>query len=286
MVRMVEHLLIGRFGRRFGFADPDVVTLDPATGTATFPPRHPRCRGLHGPGQARGRRSLPGRRGPRAKPPRLRDPSWALRRGLAPLVPAAARDGAREKMVPRVYLANTLDSPFAKQTQLPMFGAARVMAEHRDQAREVRATERVTVVIGNPPYRRADKTGSGWKGADGSWMGKPCPAGTRPGPSSMTCSRSRRARRSSATTRACTTSTSISWRWAIWKVFEAHGPGPGIVALITATSWLNGPGFVGLRELVRRVADEGWVLGLGAERRPPDTLSRVAESAPMYEPAD
>ena len=37
MVKMVEHLLIERFDLRLGFADPKVVTLDPATGTGTFP---------------------------------------------------------------------------------------------------------------------------------------------------------------------------------------------------------------------------------------------------------
>ena len=37
MVRIVDHLLVDRFNIRLGFADPKVVTLDPATGTGTFP---------------------------------------------------------------------------------------------------------------------------------------------------------------------------------------------------------------------------------------------------------
>ena len=37
MVRMVDQLLVERFGRRLGFGANDVVTLDPATGTGTFP---------------------------------------------------------------------------------------------------------------------------------------------------------------------------------------------------------------------------------------------------------
>ena len=37
MVRIVDHILFERFQKRLAFADPDVVTLDPATGTGTFP---------------------------------------------------------------------------------------------------------------------------------------------------------------------------------------------------------------------------------------------------------
>jgi hypothetical protein len=55
------------------------------------------------------------------------------------------------------------------------------------------------------------------------------------------------------------------WRWAIWKAFQAHGDGPGIVSFITGSSWLSGPGFVGLRKLVREVCDEVWVIDLGGD---------------------
>lgn len=60
------------------------------------------------------------------------------------------------------------------------------------------------------------------------------------------------------------------WRWAIWKVFEQNS-GPAVVSMITASSWLDGAGFLGLRRLVREVADEIIVLdlhgdGLGARK--------------------
>jgi hypothetical protein len=51
------------------------------------------------------------------------------------------------------------------------------------------------------------------------------------------------------------------WRWAIWKVFEEND-GPAVVSMITASSWLDGPGFQGLRRLAREVADEIVVLDL------------------------
>lgn len=51
------------------------------------------------------------------------------------------------------------------------------------------------------------------------------------------------------------------WRWALWKVFE-QSQGAGIVCFITAASYLRGPGFVGMREHMRRTFDELWILDL------------------------
>lgn len=51
------------------------------------------------------------------------------------------------------------------------------------------------------------------------------------------------------------------WRWALWKVFEST-EGPGIVSFITASSYLRGPGFVGMREWMRRTFDELWIVDL------------------------
>ncbi|MDR6171155.1 type ISP restriction/modification enzyme [Curtobacterium sp. SORGH_AS_0776] len=51
------------------------------------------------------------------------------------------------------------------------------------------------------------------------------------------------------------------WRLAIWKVFEEN-TGPAVVSMITASSWLTGPGWLGLRRLAREVADEIIVLDL------------------------
>jgi len=53
------------------------------------------------------------------------------------------------------------------------------------------------------------------------------------------------------------------WRWALWKVFESpDSPGHGIVSFITASSYLNGPGFLGMREVMRQVFDELWIIDL------------------------
>lgn len=56
------------------------------------------------------------------------------------------------------------------------------------------------------------------------------------------------------------------WRWAIWKVFEENS-GPAVVSMITASSWLDGPGFLGLRRLAREVADEIIVVDLHGDNK-------------------
>ena len=54
------------------------------------------------------------------------------------------------------------------------------------------------------------------------------------------------------------------WRWALWRLFEQQKCG-GIVTFITASSFLGGPGFVGMREHMRREFDEIYVINLGGD---------------------
>jgi hypothetical protein len=58
------------------------------------------------------------------------------------------------------------------------------------------------------------------------------------------------------------------WRWALWKVLEQNpSAGPGIVSYISASSYLSGDAFCGMREHMRRLCDELWILDLGGEGR-------------------
>jgi hypothetical protein len=54
------------------------------------------------------------------------------------------------------------------------------------------------------------------------------------------------------------------WRWALWRLFERQKSG-GIVTFITASSFLGGPAFVGMREYMRREFDEIYVINLGGD---------------------
>src|SRR6185312_4379012 len=51
------------------------------------------------------------------------------------------------------------------------------------------------------------------------------------------------------------------WRWVLWRLFEQQKCG-GIVTFITASSYLAGPGFIGMRETMRRTFDELWIINL------------------------
>ena len=51
------------------------------------------------------------------------------------------------------------------------------------------------------------------------------------------------------------------WRWALWKVFDSTADS-GIVTFITASSYLRGPGFAGMRRKMREVFDELWIIDL------------------------
>jgi hypothetical protein len=61
------------------------------------------------------------------------------------------------------------------------------------------------------------------------------------------------------------------WRMGTWLTFDAHQDDPtGIVAFITPSSYLSGPGFAGMRTYLRSVADEGWIIDVSPEGlRPP-----------------
>lgn len=57
-------------------------------------------------------------------------------------------------------------------------------------------------------------------------------------------------------------------RWALWKVFEhSTATGPGIVSFITASSYIDGDAFSGVREHLRRICDHVDIIDLGGEGR-------------------
>jgi hypothetical protein len=55
------------------------------------------------------------------------------------------------------------------------------------------------------------------------------------------------------------------WRWALWATFERHRSTPAVLSFITASSWLRGGAFVGLREQMLENCDEIWITDLGGE---------------------
>lgn len=265
MTSMTGHLLVNRLGRSLGFADSSVVTLDPAAGTGTFPlavidkavERALARRGRAGEEQAAvnlGRNLfafelLPG-------------PYSVAHLRLTQRLRRLSENRVEEA---RVILTDTLESPLEEPSAAELFGDAEVLAAEQERARSVKLDQRVTVVIGNPPYRRVGRSirgrGSGGWVIDGPVPGRPSED------QSLFADILDVARVHTVFSHHASLYNLYVyfWRWAIWKAFEAHGEGPGVVSFITASSWLHGPGFVGLRQLVRETCDEVWIIDLGGD---------------------
>jgi Type ISP C-terminal specificity domain len=266
MVRITDHLLVERFGKRLGFGDPSVVTLDPATGTGTFP-LAVMDRAVSRANAARGRAGQP------QAAENLIKNLFAFELLPGPYSVAHLRLSRRlEKLSggqavrARVVLTDTLDSPLDPVEQLAFFGDAEVLAAEQNRAKDIKLNQRVTVVIGNPPYRRVERNLAG-RGS-GGWVVEGEVPGRNTGKSLFDDILDVAKARTIFSHHASLYNLYVYfWRWAIWKAFEAHGDGPAVVSFITASSWLRGPGFVGLRQLVREICDEAWVIDLGGDNK-------------------
>lgn len=266
MTAMTGHLLSERLGMRMGFGDRRVVTLDPATGTGTFPlaaidhavARAPAVRGEGGVRQAARN---------------LANNLFAFELLPGPYAVAHLRlsqrlsELAEEPAFAQVVLTDTLEAPDERANSSDeLFGDQQVLAAEQERANRVKTRQQVTAVIGNPPYRRVarDLAGRG----SGGWVLNGMVEG-RGTENSLFDDILDVARAHTIFSHHASLYNLYVyfWRWSLWKAFEAHGAGPGVVTLITASSWLHGPGFVGLRQLARELADEIWVLDLGGENQ-------------------
>src|SRR5699024_1848561 len=157
---------------------------------------------------------------------------------------------------------DTLDNPHQEETQLAAFAA---LSRSRKRANMIKAKTPVTVVLGNPPYReRADGEG-GWieqKHKLPDDIPRPLDAFRLAGNGRLEY--------------VLKNLYIYFWRWATWKVFDAHTDHRnGVVAFITTSGYLRGPGFKGMREYLRRTCDEGWIINVTPEGMQPDVPTRV-----------
>jgi len=264
MTAMTEHLLVNRFGKRLGFGEASVVTLDPAAGTGTFP--------LSAIDRAITRAKGRGAAGPQQAAANLAHNLFAFELLPGPYSVAHLRlsrrlsEVAKTSLQAQVVLTDTLESPETPSRTLESWGDAQVLAEEQDRANRVKLEQHVTVVIGNPPYRRVERDlkgrGSGGWVIDGKVPGRSADKSLFDDILDVAKENTIFSHHASLYNLYV-----YFWRWAIWKAFEAHGEGPGVVAFITASSWLHGPGFVGLRQLARETADEIWAIDLGGDNK-------------------
>ncbi len=256
-IRLVDHIVRERLGRRLGFGDKDVVFLDPACGSGTYPlaaidQAAETARAERGPG------------GPAQIAARLADNLVGFELLPGPYAVAQLRVGQRlhdlgpSSPAPNVFLTDTLETPDADSLTPGLFGDPLVLAQERQRARQIKRERRVMVVMGNPPYDRVSRE------AAGGWVVH----GPRdPRPLFEDVLEPARQRTIFSHHASLYNFYVYFWRWALWKAFEAHGDGPAVVSFISASSWLTGPGFVGLRELARRHGDDIWIIDLGGDNK-------------------
>ncbi|MDI5978592.1 type ISP restriction/modification enzyme [Amycolatopsis magusensis] len=261
MTRFVDEILRKRLGRRLGFAERDVIVVDPAMGTGSFLAEVINTVAT----------TMLDEEGPGAVAPHLRELSSRLigfENQAAPYAIAELRMHSLLKKrhraeVPRDerrFLADALDDPDAQT--LPLGRMYEAIERSRRGANLVKRQEPVMVVIGNPPY--ADKAKGQAKWIEDSAQGRDVP--------------SLRAFRQTGNGRreyVLSNKYVYFWRWATWKAFDAHPGHPaGVVAFVCSAGFLASGGFAGMRRYLRETADEGWIVDLTPEGHQPPMDTR------------
>ena len=265
-VRLLDDLLVSRLGLRLGFADPGVVTLDPSAGTGTYllgVIEH----ALRRVESEQGAGAVPG------QATKLAENLYGFEVMVGPYAVTELRTSRalrdRGAMLPtggtHVYLTDTLESPYVEPPQLPLF--LRPIAEQHAKALQVKNDVPVLVCLGNPPYDRHEAAGGGSQGRAGGWVRF---GDDSNGGQAILQDFLAPALAAGHGVRAHNLYNLYVyfWRWALWKVFEHEtSRGPGLVSFISAASYLDGDAFAGMREKMRRLCDEIWILDLGGEGR-------------------
>jgi predicted helicase len=275
------------FERTGGFAAADVTVADPAVGTGTF------LLGVlrriaetvekdQGKGTVRGAIETAAKRvigfelqfGPYAV---------AQLRILAEMQSLMTSDEEKKKKKipplpdPRLYITDTLGNPFVEDETLGQMYEP--VAKSRREANRIKKEERITVVIGNPPYKEKAKGRGGWiedgtKSLTGVKSYQAPMARWEPPPEWGVGAHGKHLKNLYV----------YFWRWATWKVFGsgfADSTGlpeknqEGIVCFITVAGFLNGPGFEKMRDDLRRTCSKIWIIDCSPEGHQPEVATRI-----------
>ncbi|GAB5427422.1 MAG: hypothetical protein Devi2KO_08810 [Devosia indica] len=280
MVRLVDEALRGPlFNRPEGLASTDVTIADPAVGTGTF------LLGVLrriaqtvsddlGPGSVPGALEAAAERligfemqfGPFAVA-QLR-----LLAEYAELMEHAGASGDLPEL--KLFITDTLGDPFVEEDYIPSM--MQPVAQSRRAANQIKRNEKITVVIGNPPYKDKARGLGGWIERGSS--GRVAPMDTWTPPKEW---------KVGAHAKHLKNLYIYFWRWAAWKVFgsgllettglDSSQETEGIVCFITASGWIGGDGFQRIREDIRRNCDDVWVIDCSPEGHQPDVPTRVFE---------
>ena len=283
MVRLVDEVLRSRFGLPLGIADPSswaevaerngfavpdgvdpdkpfVSMIDPATGTGTFLIEWLR----------RARLSFLESNPDGDWPKHLRDhvlPSMhAFELMLASYAIAHLKvalelhDAGAGDARMRILLTDALDH-MPREIRFDMMGDP--VAEEGERAADLKECERFSIVIGNPPYDREQRSANDVSRRKGGVVRYGVP-GIAPLIKKIT--EPMKAAGQGMHLKNIYNDYVYFWRWAVWQATE-FPPGPGIVAFITASSYLEGKSMGGVRDMLRKAFDELWIIDLGGEGR-------------------
>ncbi len=273
MVNLVDQCLRGPlFERAKGLAADDVVIADPAVGTGTFllgvlrkiaqTVKDDQGEGAVGGAIRSAAKRLVGfelQFGPFAV---------AQLRLIAELQALIGKSKLPEL---RLFITDTLGNPFVEEEQLGQIYEP--IAISRRNANKVKREERITVVIGNPPYKNQAADLGGWV-EDGS-DGRPSPMSLWSPPAEWGIG---------AHAHHLKNLYVYFWRWATWKVFGSGWQQTtgktiddryGVICFITAAGFLNGPGFQKMRDDLRRDASEIWVINCSPDGHQPPIPTRI-----------
>jgi len=265
-VRLVDDILRNRMNKPMGFAEGGVTTLDPAVGTGTYllaivEEAMPRVIAEEGIGAGKARASLLAQNlfgfeimvGPYAVA------ALRMTRLLQDFGAGIPQDGVQ------IFLSNTLESPFERMPELPMMYQA-IGKEHQ-RAKRVKETVPVLVCIGNPPYDRHEKATPENRMSTGAWVRWGEAKDKKDAIFNDFIEPVTQAGKGNQLKNLYNLYTYF-WRWALWKVFEQpFSQTGGIIAFITASSFIDGDAFLGMRKMMRELADEIWIIDLGGDGR-------------------
>jgi len=171
----------------------------------------------------------------------------------------------------RLFITDTLGNPFVEEETLGQ--VYEPVAKSRRDANKVKREQRITVVIGNPPYKNQAGGQGGWIESGSAGRAAPMDFWLPPPEWGV-----------SAHAHHLKNLYVYFWRWATLKVFgsgwqEATGQRQddryGIVCFITVAGFLNGPGFPKMREELRRDCNDIWVIDCSPEGHQPDVPTRI-----------
>jgi hypothetical protein len=263
---LIDEILRNEFGKEMGFVEAGVATLDPGVGTGTYllaiiDHALSRVEKEEGVGAVKG--------GVRSLIHNLHGFEWMVGPyAVAQLRYSQALTKYKVSLPDTgtgIYLTNTLESPHIKPPAPPLFH--KPIAQEHERALKVKDSQHVLVCLGNPPYGRHESAAVDGSNREttGGWVRY---GDKEEKPILESFLKPARDAGYGVHLKNLYNLYVYFIRWAMWKVFEHKtAVGPGIVSFITASSYIDGDAFSGVREHIRRVCDHIDVIDLGGEGR-------------------